>query len=343
MIKNKHLISIVLALVVSILSSVSIAQSIQKFSEIGDFVLESRDTIKNCILGYRTFGKPNEDFSNIIIYPTWFGGNSEQIGTLLSKYKFVDTTKYFIIAIDALGNGVSSSPSNYSGDKSVFDKLTIKDMVNSQYKFLTEKLGYKNIYAVIGGSMGSMQAIQWAVSYPDFIKKVIAYVPSPKVTSYDLLWINTQIKLIETLMKYEATGREIKTLSDMMTSLISRTPDYVTENVQLEKFSEYLESFNKEPDKIFTLENYLAQIKAIRDFDFSADFSNDFKKAAEQIKSKLFLIISKRDMMVNPKTAMQLAELTGCRTLFLDNNCGHLAVTCEIEKVKKEIADFLSD
>lgn len=343
MIKNKHLISIVFTLFVSILSSVSIAQSIQKFSEIGDFVLESNDTIKNCILGYRTFGKPNEDFSNIIIYPTWFGGNSEQIGTLLSKYKFVDTTNYFIIAIDALGNGVSSSPSNYSGDKSVFDKLTIKDMVNSQYKFLTEKLGYKNIYAVIGGSMGSMQAIQWAVSYPDFMKKVIAYVPSPKVTSYDLLWINTQIKLIETLKSYGATGREIKTLSDMMTSLISRTPDYVTENVQPEKFSEYLESFNKEPDKIFTLENYLAQIKAIRNFDFSADFNNDFKNASEQIKSKLFLIISKRDMMVNPKTAMQLAELTGCRTLFLDNNCGHLAVTCEIEKVKKEIEDFLSD
>lgn len=315
----------------------------QKYSFIGNFVTDNNDTIENCKIGYRTFGKVNEDSSNVILYCTWFGGTTEAIGRLIRKYSFIDTTKYFIIAIDALGNGVSSSPSNYSGDISVFDKLTIKDMVNSQYKFLTEKLGIKKVYAVIGGSMGSMQAIQWAGRYPDFMKKVIAYVPSPKVTSYDLLWINTQIKLIETLKRYGATGREIKTLSDMMTSLISRTPDYINENVQPDKFSEFLESFNKEPDKIFTIENYLAQIKAIRNFDFSYDFNNDFEKAAGQIKSKLFLIISKRDMMVNPKTAMHLAELTGCRTLFLDNNCGHLAVTCEIEKVKKEIADFLSD
>lgn len=320
-----------------------LADDEQKYELIGNFVTVNNDTIENCKIGFRIFGKVNVDSSNVILYCTWFGGTSEVIGRLIHKYSFIDTSKYFIIAIDALGNGISSSPSNYNGDISVFDKLMIKDMVNSQYKFLTEKLGIKKVYAVIGGSMGSMQALQWAVSYPDFMKKVIAYVPSPKVTSYDLLWMNTQIKLIETLKKYGETGREIKTLSDMMTSLISRTPDYINENVKPDKFSEYLESFNKEPDKIFTLENYLAQIKAIRDFDFSSDFNNDFKKAAEQIKSKLFLIISKRDMMVNPKTAMQLAELTGCRTLFLENNCGHLAVTCEIEKVKKEIADFLSD
>ena len=312
----------------------------QKYEFIGNFITQSNDTIENCKIGYRIFGKVNDDSSNVILYCTWFGGTSEAIGRLIRKYQFIDTTKYLIIAVDALGNGVSSSPSNYPKR---FPSLTIKDMVNSQYTLLTKHFKLNKVFAVIGGSMGSMQALQWAVNYPEFMKKVIAYVPSPKLSSYDLLWISTQVKLIETLQKYYSSGRDIKTLSDMMTALIARTPDYVNENVPVEKFLEYLESFNKEPDKIFTLENYLAQIKAISKFDFSSDFDFNFEKAAEQIKSKLFLIISKRDMMVNPASAIKLAELKGCRKLILENNCGHLAVTCEIEKVRKEISDFLTD
>lgn len=312
----------------------------QKYALIGNFMTQNNDTIENCKIGYRIFGKANDDSSNVILYCTWFGGTSEAVGRLIRKYQFIDTTKFLIIAVDALGNGVSSSPSNYPKR---FPSLTIKDMVNSQYILLTKHFKLNKIFAVIGGSMGSMQALQWAVSYPEFMKKVIAYVLSPKLSSYDLLWISTQIKLIETLQKCKFNERDIKTLSDMMTALIARTPDFVNENVPVEKFPEYLESFNKEPDKIFTLENYLSQIKAISNFDFSSDFDSNFNKAAEQIKSKLFLIISKRDMMVNPASAIKLAELKGCRKLILENNCGHLAVTCEIEKVRKEIFDFLDE
>lgn len=216
-------------------------------------------------------------------------------------------------------------------------------MINSQFNLIKNHFKLKNIYAIIGGSMGSMQALQWSVTYPDFAKKIIAYVPSPKLSSFDMLWINTQIKLIETLRKYKSSEREIKTLSDMMTALYSRTSDYIAENIKPEKFDEYLNSFNKDPDKIFSIDNYLSQIKAILKFDISKDFEGDLNKAAKQIRSKLFMIISKRDMMVNPTYSYHLADMTGCRTLILDNNCGHLAVTCEIDKVRKSIDDFLKD
>lgn len=312
----------------------------QQFKIIGNFITESNDTIKNCELGYRTFGTVNSDSSNIILYCSWFGGNSEAIGRLIRKYQFIDTTKYFIIAVDALGNGVSSSPSNYPAK---FPEITIKDMINAQYVLLKNHFNLKKVFAIIGGSMGSMQALQWSVTYPEFARKIIAYVPSPKLSSYDMLWINTQIKMIETLRKYMASDREIKSLSDMMTALYSRTSDYIAENIKPDKFKEYLDSFNKEPDRIFTIDNYLSQIKAILQFDISKEFDNDLTQTAAQIKSKLFLIISKRDMMVNPTYSYQLADILGCRTLILDNNCGHLAVTCEIEKVRKSIADFLND
>ncbi len=106
--------SIIFLMLVIFSDTFIIAQSQQQFAEIGDLELVSGDVITNCKIGYRTFGKLNTDSSNVIIYPTWFEGTTENVGRLIEKYRFIDTTKYFIIAIDALGNGVSTSPSNYN-------------------------------------------------------------------------------------------------------------------------------------------------------------------------------------------------------------------------------------
>ena len=190
--------------------SVVCAQSEQKIAVIGDLKLLSGDTIKNCKVGYRTFGSMNKDSSNIIIYLSWFGGTTEGIATLIQIKSFIDSSKYFIIAIDALGNGVSSSPSNYELDDSVFNNLTISDMVNSQYKFLTKILGINHLHAAIGGSMGSMQVLEWGVRYPDFIDKIVAYVATPKMSSFDLLWMSTQLNLIESSRRNGMTEKEIK-------------------------------------------------------------------------------------------------------------------------------------
>ncbi len=340
--KNKHLLQIVFSFVVLIFSSSASPQSVQEYYSIGDLVLESKDTIKNCILGFRTFGELNSDKSNIIVYPTWLGGTSEQIGTLLSKYRFVDTTKYFVIAIDALGNGISTSPSNYSGNDSVFDKLTIRDMVNSQYKLLTEHFGFKKIFAVIGGSMGSMQALEWGTSYPDFMEKIVAYLSSPKVSSYDLLWINTQLNIFKTGRLSGISDREIKKNLDMMTAVISRTPAYYIEKYDDNELSKFLSSFDKEPPKEFSLDNYICQLKAIMKHDISVPFNNSIEDAAKALKADLFIIVSETDMMVNPVEAINFGELAQARLLILQNNCGHMAVTCEIDRCREEIESFLS-
>jgi homoserine O-acetyltransferase/O-succinyltransferase len=316
-------------------------QSVQQYADIGNFELVNGDTIYDCRIGFRTFGKPNIDTSNAIIYCSWFGGTSEGIASLIEKRNFIDTSKFFIIAFDALGDGISSSPSKYAFTD--FPEITIRDMVNSQYLVLTKHLGIEHLYGAIGGSMGSMQVLEWAVAYPYFISKIVAYVCSPKLTSYDLLWMNTQLRMMETLRKYRATEKEIKTLSDMMTAWISRTPDHVNENIKVENFENYLTKFENEPYETFTNDNYIAQMKAMIRHDISKDFNNSMEEAAKTIKAKLFLIVSKNDMMVNPLESIKLAELINCRLLILDNNCGHLAVSCEFERVRKEIAEFLNN
>lgn len=326
--------------IILLFTALSFGQSNLQIADIGDLTLTSGKKLDNCIVGYRTFGKLNEAKSNVIIFPTWFGGTSESIASLVVKHHFIDTTKYYVIAIDALGDGVSTSPSNYQSE---FPQITIRDMVNAEYKLLTEVLDIHHIFAAVGGSLGSMQVLEWAVAYPDFMDKIIAYVASPKVSSYDLLWMNTQLNIIKTLQKCGTSEREIRKLSDMMLTLLSRTPDYINENVKTENLNEYLASFDKEPSKIFTLDDYVAQLKAMMKHDISTNFDSSMTKAAETIKAKLFIIVSKTDLLVNPTEAINLADLTDAKVLILNNNCGHLAVSCELEKCSKEIADFLNN
>jgi homoserine O-acetyltransferase len=189
--------------------------------------------------------------------------------------------------------------------------------------------------------MGSMQVLEWAVTYPDFIDKIVAYVATPKMSSYDLLWMNTQLNFIESARKNGMSEKEINKISDMITAIIARTPDYVVENTDIAEFPEYLKSFDKEPDKTFTFDDYLAQLKAMMKHDISINFNGSMEDAAKNIKAELFIIVNETDILINPTQALNLANLTDVETLILNNNCGHLGVSCEIERCREEIAEFL--
>jgi|SRR5690554_1913295 len=316
------------------------SQSINEIVDIGDLILTNGERIMNCRVGFRTIGKVNENSTNVIVYPTWFEGTSEDIINLIRKYNFIDTTKYFIIAIDAPGNGESSSPSNYNYD---FPQITIRDMINSQYRLLKYHFHLNKIKAVIGGSMGGMQALEWAAAYPEYAEKVVSYSGTPKISSYDLLWMNTLLEVIEKLKEQGLSEKEIIKIKNMMIAMIARTPEYVNEKTDLENFQTYLLSFEKEPKEKFTLDDYVIQLKALMEHDITKDYNNSYQELAKKIKTEIFIIVSETDMMVNPEESLKLADVLGCRKLILNNNCGHLAPSCEIERVREEINQFLDE
>src|SRR5688500_2331915 len=98
----------------------------QKFSALGDFRVEGGETIRDCRVGYRTAGELNAARSNAILVPTWFAGRSGDLGGWIGPGKLLDTKRWFVIAVDAFGNGVSSSPSNSA--QRPFPVFTIRDM-----------------------------------------------------------------------------------------------------------------------------------------------------------------------------------------------------------------------
>ncbi len=309
-----------------------------QFADIGRLPLTNGDTLIDCRIGYRTFGKLNGDSSNVILFLTWFGGSSEQLSGLIGKNGFVDDSLYFVVAIDALGNGISTSPSNY-GPQS-FPEISIRDMVNSQYHLLKNIFGFNKIYGAVGGSMGSMQVFEWITSYPEYIKKAVPYVCTPKSTANDLLQWNIRLEIIDSYRKLGADDRQINKILSMLSAQLGRTPDYLAEKINADEFKKYLDSFDREPGVTFTIDNYRAQLKAMISHNIYNRFGNSIDSAANVITAEVFMIISLTDHLLHPKTSMELAEKINAKLLILDNNCGHLAVGCELDRCSREIRDF---
>lgn len=327
-----------------IFCAIAFSQSVQKFAEIGNFKLENGEIIQSCRVGYRTFGKLNSDKSNAILFPTWFGGNSAGLTGLIGPGNMADSTKYFIIAVDALGDGESSSPSNSKlQPKEKFPQFNIRDMVNSQYIFITKILELKHLLCVMGGSMGGMQTFQWIVSYPDFMDKAVAWVGSPKLTSYDLLLWNTELQVINSELQSSVPENEIMESIADITDLNIRTPDYNVKHIKPEDFYSHLKKYRESFAKGFNVYNWRSQLKAMIAHNVSYPYGDDMNKAAARVKAKVLSIVSLQDHMVNPAPAIVFAKMINAKTLELNNDCGHLGPGCEMEKVNKAVNEFLDE
>ena len=330
--------------VILLFSSILYSQSGLRIGEIGNFKLANGDTIYNCKIGYRLFGKMNENKSNIILFPTWFGGTTKGLMNLIGSGKLIDSSKYYIITVDALGDGISSSPSNSERQPgSEFPVFNITDMVNSQYKLLTEILHIDHVYGVLGGSMGGMQTFQWMVSYPDFMDKAIPYVGSPKLTSYDLLLLNTELNIVKLGHKYNISDNElIKSLAGLQ-ALQAHTPAYIVANTNPEDYNEFAQKTYDNFKEFFNSYNWASQIKAMLQMDISKNYHGSMERASQNIKARVLIIVSKTDHIVNPKPALDFAQMINAETFIFENNCGHLAPGCEMEKFVEVVNNFLSD
>src|SRR3954468_11156561 len=170
----------------------------QSYNE-GDLKLESGEAIKDFSISYVTHGTLNAKKSNAILMVTAISGNHHRLDFMIGPGKALDPDKYFIICTDAIANGLTTSPSNSKAQPRMsFPKFAIRDMVESQYRLLKEKLGIDHVVAVIGPSMGGMQVLQWGVSHPDMMDALVAIVPLAKTPAWNVAVLEASRKAIMT-------------------------------------------------------------------------------------------------------------------------------------------------
>lgn len=326
-----------------LLTVVSTAQE-QKFASLGDFKLESGEMIKDCRIGYRTFGKINAEKSNTVLITTWAGGTTEQLKPSIVPGGLINPEKYFVIAIDALGNGVSSSPSNsQSQPKMKFPLFTLRDIVNTQHEVLTKILKLNHLRAIMGVSMGGMQTFEWLVSYPDFADKAIPIVGSPQLAPYDLVHWQTQLDAIMQDSSWNNgnyTKNPAGSIEYGFGSILLTTPGNFNQKMTRQKvFEEFAKAEGE--TKGFDANNKIRQTQAMIALDITKKFGGSWERTAEAIKAKVFVIAALFDHTVTPAPAIIFAKLLNAKTLILEGDCGHLAPSCESQKVNSAIADFL--
>jgi homoserine O-acetyltransferase len=149
-----------------------------------DFQFHTGETLKEAKIGYTTLGDPNNP-AVLILHGT--AGSAKGMlgkdfgGELFMAGQPLDANKYFIIIPDAIGVGKSSKPSD--GMKAQFPRYNYSDMVQGQYRLVTEGLGIKHLKLVLGNSMGGMQTWLWGTNYPGFADYLAPMASTPSAMS----------------------------------------------------------------------------------------------------------------------------------------------------------------
>jgi homoserine O-acetyltransferase len=287
----------------------------QQIARIGELSLHGGGSIQACFVGYRTVGRLNHDASNAVVVLPWHQGTSGQLAAQVGPGKLVDTTKYFVILFDSLGNGVSSSPSNSASQPgAAFPVFGIDDMVESQYQVLTRTLGMTRVHAVVGISMGGMQVFEWMSAHPDFMNRGVSIVGSPQSQPDDR----------------ERWGRGVETLRTQ--SAWARVRAALVRAAPVAAVSEF---------RLRPLD-YTRQAQAMMSFDLARRFDGSFDRAAAAMRADLLMVSTWQDREVNPKPAFELARLAGADILELDGRCGHQAPSCERATLWPAVTRFLA-
>lgn len=307
-----------------------VADGDQRFAELGTCKLDGGGAIEGCKLGYRTYGKLDATRSNLVLWPTWFTGTTKHLLDGAPD-KIVDTKRYFLVLVDALGNGVSTSPSNsktQAGTK--FPVFTVHDMVESQRRLVREVFGVTRMRAVMGISMGGMQAFEWAVAHPDEMDRIVSIVGSPQLGAQDLLIWKAELDTLDDSIAYDHgryRGRpKIPGLQELHWSHLS-TPAHRTQETSRAAFPGWDAEITA--DTSFDWNDWHRQLEAMLAHDVARADGGDLAKAAARVKTKVRVIVAEQDHMVNPASAKAFAGHLHAPVWSTDTACGHMAPGCD--------------
>jgi homoserine O-acetyltransferase len=357
----------------------------QYYKPSDDLVLEGGERLENITIAYETYGKLNKEKSNAIMVCHALSGDAHAAGwhegdskpgwwdIIIGPGRCLDTDKYFIICSNVIGGCKGSTGPSSLNPKTGkpygldFPIITIKDMINAQKK-LIDYLGIKQLFAVIGGSMGGMQILQWCISYPDMVRMAIpiatAAYSSPQQIAFnevgrraiisDPNWNHGEYYSLQFPDNGLALARMIAHITylsneSMYQKFGRRLQDKdeygfeFSTDFQVESYLHYQgNSFTKR----FDANTYLYITKAIDYFDLTVDGS--LADGLKNVKSKILVISIDSDWLYPPSQSKEiLMALTANEVdviyYELKSSYGHDAFLIEGGQLNYVIENFLSD
>lgn len=362
--------------------------------EMTHFTTFNGKTIKNVKVGWEAYGTLNDTKSNVILITHYFSGSSHAAGkynaddaapgywdSIIGSGKAIDTDRFYVVSVDTLANlnaydphVITTGPASINPDTGKpygldFPVVTIRDFVNVQ-KALLESLGVSKLYAVIGPSMGSMQAIDWASAYPDWVERMISVIgagQSDAWTTAALEHWSTPITLDKN-WNNGAYTKEQAPLDGLAASLMlitqnALTPSFFNEqgstlgfnNVESAPLNDIRRSHSivnwlreraKSRAKTMDANHLLYLVRACQ--LFVTGHQDNLEQGLASIKAKTLFIPAQTDLLLMPYLSQgahqALVSTDNDSTLVtLDGKLGHLEGVTNISAQAKAIRQFLEN
>src|SRR4051812_39531201 len=272
---------------------------------IRDFKFTSGETLPELKIHYRTIGKPVKDEKGVvrntvlITHGTTGSGGQfirpEFAGELFGAGQPLDPTKFFIVMPDGIGHGKSSKPSD--GMHAKFPRYGYVDMVEAQFRLLTDGLGVNHARLIMGTSMGGMHTWLWGETHPDFTDALMPLASLPtQISGRNRAWRRVIIDAIRNDPNwnggdYTTQLASLRTAAEMLFLMSSNPVLRQKEAPDLKKTDEVLDKFIGDHFKADDANNVLYALEASHDYDPGPGL--------EKIKAPL-LAWNSADDLINP-------------------------------------------
>jgi homoserine O-acetyltransferase/O-succinyltransferase len=322
---------------------------------IRNFKFTSGESLPELRIHYRTLGKPEKDAQGktrnavLIMHGTTGSGTQfiprpEFAGELFGKDQPLDATKFFIILPDAIGHGKSSKPSD--GLHAKFPHYGYIDMVEAQYRLLTDGLGVNHARLVMGTSMGGMHTWLWGETHPEFMDALMPLASLPtQISGRNRAWRRVIIDAIRndpawTDGEYKTQPPSLRTAAEMLWFMSSNPMLRQKEAPALAKADEVLDKFVADYMKTSDANDVLYALEASHDYDPGPNL--------EKIRAPLLAINSADDLINPPELGILEREIKRVRhgraivIPFSDKTRGHGSHTIAV-LWKDQLAKLLKE
>ncbi len=337
----------------AVLLSLSAAGEEPKLYTIAKFAFENGGTLENMRVAYDTYGELNAARDNAILVEHGASQGRNAYKIFIGPGKAFDTSKYFVITVDSIGGGASSQPADGLG--SAFPAYTIRDMVRAQHEMLTQGLGLQNLLAVGGPSMGSFQALEWGINYPDFAKGLLAIVPSARSDRHVHAIFDAVINTIKLDSKWNNGNYVESPVDGIVTAGMIYFPwlysdEQLNSLVDNDKYEKAQRAFGTAWAKVWDARSLIYRYQATRNHDTGQPIGGDVMQALGRIKAKTLIMPGMTDRTLPPYMAQEIRRGVRDNTYIeIPSAIGHIACcpgkedTAEYRFITDQISSFLAD
>jgi len=278
----------------------------------------------------------------------------------VGKEHALNPDRYFIIIVNQIGNGLSSSPHNtpFPGGMANFPHVRIGDDVRAQHRLVTEKFGLKSLALVMGGSMGAQQTYEWAVRFPDMVKRAAPLAGTAKNTDHDFVFTETLMEAITSDPAwnggwYSASAdvhRGLRRHSKLWAVMGWSTEFFKQERwraLGCSSVDDFVTNFLNMYFGVMDPNNLLCMAWKWQRGDVSRLTGGDLKEALGRVKAKVFVMPIDEDMFFPPRDCKAEQQMIpGSEYRVIHSIDGHLALFGTdpgyISQVDRHLADLLA-